>query len=89
MMPATSRGSSAVFSAWLLCQTQFSHFTSSEKFNYKRDDIVVLTDDQRDPRSIPTKANIVSLSSKNASFFLTITPIVEGHAMVSDGCETK
>ncbi|KAF8274852.1 caspase domain-containing protein, partial [Lactarius quietus] len=30
-----------------------------EKFGYKREDIVVLTDDQRDPRSIPTKTNML------------------------------
>ncbi|KAN0138941.1 Caspase domain containing protein [Lactarius tabidus] len=30
-----------------------------ERFGYKREDIVVLTDDQRDPRSIPTKTNIL------------------------------
>lgn len=31
-----------------------------ERFGYKREDIVVLTDDQRDPRSIPTKTNIIN-----------------------------
>ncbi|KAH9178301.1 caspase domain-containing protein, partial [Lactarius sanguifluus] len=30
-----------------------------ERFGYKREDIVVLTDDQQDPRSIPTKINII------------------------------
>ncbi|KAH9058343.1 metacaspase-1 [Lactarius vividus] len=30
-----------------------------ERFGYKREDIVVLTDDQQDPRSIPTKVNII------------------------------
>ena len=30
-----------------------------DKFNYKEEDMVVLTDDQRDQRSIPTKANIL------------------------------
>jgi metacaspase-1 len=32
-----------------------------ERFGYRREDIVVLTDDQHDPRSVPTKANIVNL----------------------------
>ncbi|KAH9972769.1 caspase domain-containing protein [Lactifluus volemus] len=30
-----------------------------ERFGYRREDIVVLTDDQHDPRSVPTKANII------------------------------
>ncbi|KAI0322581.1 caspase domain-containing protein [Amylostereum chailletii] len=30
-----------------------------QNFGYKRDDMVILTDDQRDPRSIPTKENII------------------------------
>ncbi|KAF8485918.1 peptidase C14, caspase domain-containing protein [Russula ochroleuca] len=30
-----------------------------EKFGYNRNDIVVLTDDQQDPRSIPNRANIL------------------------------
>lgn len=32
------------------------------QFGYKEDDIVMLTDDQNDPRAIPTKENIVSCS---------------------------
>lgn len=30
-----------------------------EKFEYRREDMVILTDDQRNPMSIPTKANII------------------------------
>jgi hypothetical protein len=30
-----------------------------ERFGYKREDIVVLTDDQQDPRSIPTRSNMI------------------------------
>ncbi|KAJ5234070.1 uncharacterized protein N7469_005836 [Penicillium citrinum] len=30
-----------------------------ERFGYKREDMVILTDDQRNPMSIPTKANIL------------------------------
>jgi metacaspase-1 len=30
-----------------------------DRFGYKEEDMVVLTDDQRDPRSIPTRANII------------------------------
>jgi hypothetical protein len=32
------------------------------QFGYKKDDIVVLTDDARDPRQVPTRANIVCTS---------------------------
>jgi hypothetical protein len=60
----------------------------SEKFGYNRNDIVVLTDDQQDPRAIPTKDNIVSVS-----FQIVLLPYifsaVEGNAMVSDGRATK
>jgi metacaspase-1 len=31
----------------------------TERFGYKRDDMVILTDDQRAPVSQPTKANII------------------------------
>lgn len=31
-----------------------------QRFGYQHDDMVVLTDDQRDPRSIPTRQNIIS-----------------------------
>lgn len=35
-----------------------SHFVA--QFGYKQDDIVMLTDDARNPRQIPTRENIVS-----------------------------
>ena len=31
----------------------------SERYGYRREDMVILTDDQQDPRMIPTKANII------------------------------
>lgn len=31
-----------------------------QRYNYKKEDMVVLTDDARDPRSIPTKANMIA-----------------------------
>lgn len=31
-----------------------------ERYGYKREDMVVLTDDQRDPKFQPTRANIIS-----------------------------
>lgn len=31
----------------------------NERYNYKWEDMVILTDDQRDPRKIPTKANMI------------------------------
>lgn len=30
-----------------------------ENYNYKREDMIILTDDQHDPRLVPTKANII------------------------------
>ncbi|CAN6633076.1 metacaspase-1 [Trichomonascus vanleenenianus] len=30
-----------------------------DRYGYKKDDMVILTDDNRDPRSVPTKANII------------------------------
>lgn len=30
-----------------------------DKFGYRREDMVILTDDQKNPMSIPTKANIL------------------------------
>lgn len=30
-----------------------------ERFNYQAQDMVILTDDQRDPRTIPTRDNII------------------------------
>ncbi|CAG7962227.1 unnamed protein product [Penicillium olsonii] len=38
--------------------TNMSNFLT-ERFGYKREDMVILTDDQRNPMSIPTKANIL------------------------------
>jgi len=38
--------------------TNMSSFLHS-KFGYRREDMVILTDDQRNPLSIPTKANII------------------------------
>lgn len=31
----------------------------AERFGYKPQDMVILTDDQQDPRSIPTRENII------------------------------
>jgi len=31
----------------------------TERFGYKPEDMVILTDDSRDPRTMPTKANII------------------------------
>jgi hypothetical protein len=31
----------------------------NERYNYKWEDMVILTDDQRDPRKVPTKANMI------------------------------
>lgn len=31
----------------------------SERFGYKAEDMVVLTDDQQDPRTLPTRENII------------------------------
>ena len=60
----------------------------SERFGYNRNDIVVLTDDQQDPRSIPTKDNIVSVCVQACSL-LSIFSADKGNAMVSDGRATK
>ena len=60
----------------------------SERFGYTRHDIVVLTDDQQDPRSVPTKDNIVSVCVKSV-LLPYIYSAVEGDAMVSDGRATK
>lgn len=60
----------------------------TEKFGYKREDIVVLTDDQQDPRSIPTKNNMVGLFSRRL-FLPHILSAVEGNDMVGDGRATK
>jgi hypothetical protein len=30
-----------------------------EKYGYRSEDMVILTDDQKNPRSIPTKANMI------------------------------
>lgn len=45
------------------------------QFGYKEDDIVMLTDDQNDPRAIPTKENIVSSSSGLCSLIPAIATI--------------
>jgi hypothetical protein len=50
----------AVFSAFV--PRKFAASSSTiERFGYKREDIVVLTDDQHDPQSRPTKSNMVGL----------------------------
>lgn len=36
----------------------------SDKFGYKEDDIVMLTDDARNPRQLPTRDNIVRTSHR-------------------------
>ena len=59
-----------------------------ERFGYNRNDIVVLTDDQQDPRSIPTRDNIVSVCAQNV-LLPYIFSAVESNAMVSDGRATK
>ena len=33
--------------------------TSTERYRYKPEDIVMLTDDSRNPRQIPTRANMI------------------------------
>ncbi|KAJ5749339.1 uncharacterized protein N7511_011035 [Penicillium nucicola] len=38
--------------------TNMSNFLT-QRFGYKREDMVILTDDQRNPMSVPTKANIL------------------------------
>jgi hypothetical protein len=49
---------------------------------------VVLTDDQQDPRSIPTKDNMVRLFPRR--FLLPhVQSAVDGDAMASDGRATK
>ncbi|KAI0303843.1 caspase domain-containing protein [Multifurca ochricompacta] len=40
-----------------------------ERFSYKREDIVVLTDDQQDPRSRPTKKYIMGAQPNDSLFF--------------------
>lgn len=34
-------------------------FNWTERFHYQAEDMVILTDDTRDPRLMPTKANIL------------------------------
>jgi hypothetical protein len=60
----------------------------SERFGYNRNDIVVLTDDQQDPRGIPTKDSIVSTCAQSV-LLPYIFSAVEGNAMVSGGRTTK
>lgn len=31
-----------------------------ERYNYRSDDMVILTDDSKNPRQIPTKANMIA-----------------------------
>ena len=38
--------------------THTTHFT--ENWNFKPEDIMVLTDDNKDPRKLPTKANMLN-----------------------------
>lgn len=72
---------------FLLSTTILCHVL--EKFGYKRDDIVVLTDDQQDPRSIPTRNNMVGLLLKGHSFLPYTHSVVDGDAMVSHGRAAK
>lgn len=44
------------------------------QFGYKEDDIVMLTDDQNDPRAIPTKENMVRLLFPLAFHFCVSHP---------------
>ena len=60
----------------------------SERFGYKRHDIVVLTDDQQDPRSIPSRDNIVSVCVQRV-LLPYIFSADKGNAMVSNGRAAK
>ena len=56
-----------------------SHDTFQEVWGYKQEDIVILTDDAQNPRQIPTRDNIVSLSFACAGRHLIV--IVKIQAM--------
>jgi len=64
MTPAILRGSFAVNLPSMFPTKHHHLMFVSERFGYSRNDIVVLTDDQQDPRSIPTKDNIVSVCAQ-------------------------
>ena len=59
----------------------------SDRFRYNRNDIVVLTDDQQDPRAIPTKDNIVGVYVQSV-LIPYIFSAVEGNELVSNGRAT-
>ena len=88
-MPATLRGFYAVFSASVFPYDVATWSYAIERFGYKREDIVVLTDDQRDPRSIPTKTNIVSRLPQWYGLYVEYLSLVKSYAMACDGCSAK
>lgn len=51
-------GSSSKLAGCINDATNMSNYLS-QHFGYQKDDMVILTDDQRDPRGIPTRANII------------------------------
>jgi hypothetical protein len=57
MMRETSRSSSLV--SWNACDGLQMAADSSERYNYRTEDIVILTDDSSNPRQIPTRANMI------------------------------
>lgn len=62
-MLAIFSGSFAVRSSAVHLNPSVTEFTA--KFGYKEEDIVMLTDDARNPRQLPTRDNIVMLSPRD------------------------
>ena len=52
-----------------------------EKFGYKQQDLVTLTDDQTNPRSLPTRANIVRLLQGLPTYHYLILALDSGYSV--------
>lgn len=59
-MLTTSDDSSLVRTLLYVVGICFDGVLCTEEYGYQNDDIVMLTDDQSNPRSIPTRMNMVS-----------------------------
>jgi hypothetical protein len=58
MMPTMCRNSWSV--SGCRCQCVLVSLTGLDRYHYRTEDIVMLTDDARNPRQIPTRANMIA-----------------------------